>query len=159
MLQSERTIVASSILSYIQWSQSTSVQQSHNSDIQHSHYRKQHGDFSKKKKKKKNKLKIELLSCFCSVAKSCPLLCNPVDCITPGLPVPHHLVEFTQVRVHQADDAIQPSHPLSFPSPAFNLSQHQSLFQWVSSSHQVAKVLKLQLQHQTFQCVVRVYFL
>ena len=79
-------------------------------------------------------------------------LCNPVDCSTPGLPVHHQLPEFTQTHVHWVSDAIQPSHPLSSPSPpAFNLSQHQSHFQWVSSSHQVAKVLEFQLQHQSFQ--------
>ena len=70
---------------------------------------------------------------------------------TPGLPVYHQLPEFTQTPVHRVGDAIQPSHPLSSPSTAFNLSQHQGLFQWVSSSHQVAKVLEFQLQHQSFQ--------
>ena len=71
---------------------------------------------------------------------------------TPGLPVHHHLPESTQTHVHWVDDAIQPSHPLSSPSPpALNLSQHQGLFKWVSSSHQVAKVLEFQLQHQSFQ--------
>ena len=68
---------------------------------------------------------------------------------TPGLPVHRQLPEFTQTHVHGVGDAIQPSHPLSPPSPpAFNLSQHQCPFQWVSSSHQVAKVLEFQLQHQ-----------
>ena len=71
---------------------------------------------------------------------------------TPGLPVHHQLPEFTQTHVHRVSDAIQTSHPLSFPSPpAFNLSQHQDLFQGVSSSHQVAKVLEFQLKHQSFQ--------
>ena len=71
---------------------------------------------------------------------------------TPGLPVHHQLLEFTQTHVHWVCDAIQPSHPLSSPSlPAFNLSQHQGLFKWVSSSHQVAKILEFQLQHQSFQ--------
>ena len=75
---------------------------------------------------------------------------------TPGLPVHHQLPEFTQTHVHRIGDAIQPSHPLSSPSPpAFNLSQHQGLFQWVSSSHQVAKVLEFQLQHQSFQWTPR----
>ena len=70
----------------------------------------------------------------------------------PGLSVHHQLLEFTQTHVHQVGDAIQPSHPLLSPSPpALNLSQHQDLFQWVSSSHQVAKVLQFQLQHQSFQ--------
>ena len=78
---------------------------------------------------------------FSSVAQSCPTLCDPVDCTTPGFPVHHQLPELAQTHVHWVGDAIQPSHPLSSPSPAFNLSQHQGLFQWVSSLHQVAKVL------------------
>ena len=91
-----------------------------------------------------------------SVAQSCPILSDPMDCSTPGLPVHHQLPEFTQTHVHWVGDAIQPSHPLSSPSPpAFNLSQHQGLFQWVSSSHQVAKILKFQLQHQSFQWIFR----
>ena len=70
----------------------------------------------------------------------------------PGSPVLHHLLELAETHVHQVGDAIQPSRPLSFPSPpAFSLSQHQGLFQGVSSSHQVAKVLEFQLQHQSFQ--------
>ena len=73
----------------------------------------------------------------------------------PGLPVYHQLVEFTQIHVHWVIDAIQPSHPLSSPSPAFSLSQNQGLFQWVSSSHQVAKVLEFQLQHHSFQWIFR----
>ena len=90
--------------------------------------------------------------CFCSVTESCPIICDPMDCSTPGFPVRHYLLEFAQTHVHWVGDAIQPSHPLSSPSPpAFNLSKHQGLFQWVSSSHQVAKVLELQLQHQSFQ--------
>ena len=87
---------------------------------------------------------------FSSVAQSCPTLCNPRDCSTPGLAVYQQLPEFTQTHVHWVGDAIQPSHPLSSPSlPAFNLSQHQGLFQWVSSLHQVAKVLKFQLQNKS----------
>ena len=79
---------------------------------------------------------------FSSVTQSCLTLWDPMDCSTPGLPIYHQLPEFTQTHVHWVGDAIQPSHPLSFPSPpAFNLSQHQSLFKWVSSSHQVAKVV------------------
>ena len=70
---------------------------------------------------------------------------------TWGLPVHHQLLESTQTHVHWVGDAIQPSHPLSSPSPAINLSQHQGLFKWVNSSHQVAKVLEFQLQHQSFQ--------
>ena len=89
---------------------------------------------------------------FSSVAQSCPTLCDPMDCSTPGFPVHHQLLEPIQTHVHCVGDAIQPSHPLSSPSsPAFNLSQHQGLFQQVSSSHHVAKVLELQLQHQSFQ--------
>ena len=75
-----------------------------------------------------------------------------MNCSMPALPVNHQLPEFTQTHVHQVGDAIQPSHPLSSPSPpALNLSQHQGLFKWVSSSHQVAKLLEFQLQHQSFQ--------
>ena len=88
---------------------------------------------------------------FSSATHSCPILCNPMDCRRPGLPVHHQLPEFTQTHVHRVGDAIQPSHPLSFPSPpAFNLSQHQGLFQGVRSSHQVAKGLELQHQSSTF---------
>ena len=83
---------------------------------------------------------------FSSVAQSCPTLCYPMDRSTPGLPVHHHLPEFTQTHVHQVSDAIQPSHPLSSSSPPSpNPSQHQSLFQWVNSSHEVAKALEFQL--------------
>ena len=83
-----------------------------------------------------------------------------MDCSTPGLPVHHQLPELTQTHVHWVGDVIQPSHPLSSPSPpAFNLSQHQGLFQWVSSSYQVSKVLEFQLQHQSFQRTPRTDFL
>ena len=75
---------------------------------------------------------------------SCVTLCDPMDCSTPDLPVHHQLLEVTQTHVHWVGDAIQPSHPLSSPSPpAFSLSQYQGLFHWVASSHQVAKVLEL----------------
>ena len=75
-----------------------------------------------------------------------------MNCSTPGLPVHHQLPEFTQTHVHWVSDAIQPSHPLSSSSPlALNPSQHQSLFQWINSSHEVAKVLEFQLQHHSFQ--------
>ena len=88
---------------------------------------------------------------FSSVAQSCPTFCDPMNCSTPGLPVHLQLPEFTQTHVHRVGDAIQPSHPLSSPSPhAFNLSQHQRLFQWVSSLHQVARILEFQLQHESF---------
>ena len=93
---------------------------------------------------------------FSSVARSCLTLCDPMDCSTPCLPVYHQLLEFVETQVHWVGDAIQPSPSLSSPSPpAFNLSQHQGLFQWVSS-HQVAKVLKLQFQHQSFQWIFRI---
>ena len=96
------------------------------------------------------------LSQFSSVAQSCPTLCNPMNHSMPGLPVHPQLPEFTQTHVHWVSDAIQPSHPLSSPSPpALNLSQHQGLFKWVSSSHQVDKVLEFQLQHQSFQWIPR----
>ena len=95
-----------------------------------------------------------------SVTQLCLTLCNPKDCSKPGLPVYHQLLEFTQTHVLWVGDAIQPSHPLSSPSPpAFNLSQHQGLFQWVSSSHQVAKVLEFQLQHQFFHWIFSTDFL
>ena len=83
---------------------------------------------------------------FSSVAQSCLTLCDPLNRSTPGLPIHHQLPEFTQTHVHRVGDAIQPSHPLSSPSPpAPNPSQHQSLFQWVNSSHEVAKGLEFQL--------------
>ena len=91
---------------------------------------------------------------FSSVAQSCPTVCDPMNCSTPGLPVHHQLLEFTQT--HQVSDAIQPSHPLSSPSPpAPNPSQHKSFFQWVNSSHVMAKILEFQLQHQSFQWILR----
>ena len=83
---------------------------------------------------------------FTSVAQSCPTLCDPMNHSTPGLPVHHQPPEFTQTHVHRVSDAIQPSHPLSSPSPlAPNPSQHQGLFQLVNSSHEVAQVLEFQL--------------
>ena len=88
---------------------------------------------------------------FSSVAQSCLTLCDPMDWSTPGFPVHHQLPEHVQTHVHWIGDAIQLSHPLLSPSPpAFNLVQYQGYFQWGSSSHQVAKVLELQLQHQSF---------
>ena len=93
---------------------------------------------------------------FSSVAQSCPTLCDPMNRSTPRLPVHHQLPEFTQTHVHQVSDVIQPSHPLLSPSPpALSPSQHQGLFQWVNSSHQVAKVLEFQPQHQSFQWTPR----
>ena len=100
-----------------------------------------------------------MLSCFSLVAQSCLTLCDPMDCSTPDLPVHHQLLESTQTHIHWVGDAIQSSHHLSSPSPAFNLSQHQSLFKWVSSLHQVAKVLEFQLQYQSFQWIFRTDFL
>ena len=93
---------------------------------------------------------------FSSVAQLCPTLCDPMKHSTPNLPVHHQLPEFTQTHLHWVGDTIQPSHPLSSPSPlAFSLFQHQGLFKWVSSSHQVAKVLEFPLQHQSFQWTLR----
>ena len=95
-----------------------------------------------------------------SVTQSCPTLCDPMNHSTPGLPVHHKLPEFTQTHAHWVGDAIQPSHPLSSPSPpAPNPSKHQGLFQWVNSSHEVAKVLEFQLQHQSFWWTPRTYLL
>ena len=94
------------------------------------------------------------------VTQLCPTLCEPMDCSMPDFPVHHQLLEPTQSHVHCISDVIQPPHPLSSPSlPAFNLSQHQGLFQGVGSLHQVAKVLELQLQHQSSQWIFRVDFL
>ena len=104
---------------------------------------------------KGKKLKFSSVQ-FTSVTQSCLTLCDPMNHSTPGLPVHHQLPESAQTHVHWVSDAIQPSHPLSFPSPsAFNFSQHQGLFKWVSSSHEVAKVLEFQLQHQSFQWTPR----
>ena len=97
---------------------------------------------------------------YSSVAQSGLTFCDPMNCSTPGFPVHHQLPELAQTHVHRVGDAIQPSHPLWSPSPpAFNLSQHQDLFQWVSSLHQMAKVLEFQLQHQSFQWIFRTDFL
>ena len=96
---------------------------------------------------------------FSSVAELCLTLCDPMDWSTPGFPVHHQFPELSQTQVHQVN-AIQPSHPLSSPSfPAFNLSQHQGLFQRVGSSHQGAKVLELQPQYQSLQKIFRIDFL
>ena len=93
---------------------------------------------------------------FSSVAQSCLTVCDPMNRSMPGLPIHHQLPEFTQTHVHQLGDAIQPSHPLSslYP-PAPNPSQHQGLFQWVNSLHEVAKVLEFWPQHQSFQWTPR----
>ena len=93
----------------------------------------------------------------CSVTK-CLTLYDPKDSSMPGFPVLHYLLEFSQTHVYWVSDAIQSSHPLSPRSPTLSLSQHQGLFQWVSSSHQVAKVLEFQLQHQSFQWIFNTDF-
>ena len=101
---------------------------------------------------------ITLSICCCSLAKLCPTLCDFIYCSTPGFPVLHHFLELAQTHVHWVSNAIQPSHPLSSPSPpAFHLSQHQGLFQRVGPPHQVAKVLEF--QHLSFQWIFRTDFL
>ena len=108
--------------------------------------------YLKKKQKLLNYLLLLLLSC-----PVCPTLCDPMDCSTPGVPVPHHLPSFSQVHVHCIGDAIHLSQPLMPSSPsALDLSQHQSFFQWVTCLHQRTKILKLQLQHQSFQWILGV---
>ena len=93
---------------------------------------------------------------FSSAAQSCPTLCNPMNCSTSGFPVHHQHLEFTRTHVHRIGDAIQRSHPLSSPSPpAPTPFQHQGLFQWVNSLHEVAEVLEFQRQHQSFQWTPR----
>ena len=93
---------------------------------------------------------------FSSVSQSCLTLCDPMNHSTPGLAVYHQLPEFTQTHVHWVSNDIQPSHPLASPSPPGpNPSQNQDLFQWVNSSHEVAKVLEFQPQHQSFQWIPR----
>ena len=99
-------------------------------------------------------------ACCCfRVTTSCPTLCDPTDCSTPGFPVLHHLSELAQTQVHWVGDAIQPALSLSPSSPALNLSQHQGLFLRVGSLHQVARVLELQLQHQSFRWIFSIDFL
>ena len=95
--------------------------------------------------------------------QSCPTLCDPTDCSTPGSPVLYYLPELAPTYVHWVGDAIPPSYSLLPPSPspspsAFNLFQHQGLFQWIVSSNQVAKVLELPIQHQSFQWIFRTDF-
>ena len=95
-----------------------------------------------------------------AVAQSCPTLGDSMDCSTPGFPVHHQLLQLAQNHIHWVSNAIQLSHPLSsLSSLALNLTHHQSLFQWISSSVQVAKVLEFQLQHQSFQWIFRTDFL
>ena len=103
---------------------------------------------------------LVLLFQFSSVAQLCLTLCNAMDCSMLGFPVHQQLPEFTQTHVHWVGDAIQPSHPLSsLSSLSLNLSQHQGLFKWVSSLHQVTKGLELQLHYQSFQWIFRTDFL
>ena len=110
-------------------------------------------DFYHIRENKSESLSVQLL-------KWCPTLCNPMNHSMPGLPTHHKLIEFTQTHAHRVGDAIQPSHPMSSPSlSAPNPSQHQGLFQWVNSSHEVTKVLKFQFQHQSFQWTRRTYLL
>ena len=98
--------------------------------------------------------------CCCSVAKSSPTLCDSMDYSMTGFSALHYLPDFAQTHVHWVSDAIQWSHPLlPTPAPLLHLSQHQDLFQWIGSSHQVAKVLELQLQHQSIQWIFRTDFL
>ena len=113
----------------------------------------------------KNSCQLNFHFQFSSVAQLCLTLCDSMDWSMPGFPVHHQLSKFTQTHVHRVGDAIQPSHPLSSPSPpAFNLSQHQGLFQWVSYLHQVAKVLEFHLQHNfhfkyALSCyIIRIHF-
>ena len=103
-----------------------------------------------------NRLYVDFCSFCCSVVKLCPNVCNHTDCNKPVFPVLHHPTEFAQAQVHWVGDASQSFHRLSHTSPpALNLSQHQALLKWVSSSHQVAKVLEFQLQHQSYQWTPR----
>ena len=107
-------------------------------------------EVSKKKKTKKTKIELSSVSSVQSLSRV--WLCDLMNHSTPGFPVHHQLPEFAQTHVHRVCEAIQPSHPLSSPSPpTLNLSQHQGFYQWVSSSYEVAKVLKFQPQHQSFQ--------
>ena len=97
---------------------------------------------------------------FSLVTQSCLTLCDPMDCSTPGLPIHCQLPESTQTHVQRVGDTIQPPGPVSSPSPpAFYLFQHQGLFKWVGSLHQMAKALEFQLQHQSFQWILRIDFL
>ena len=114
------------------------------------------GGFQDERRYQNPRMRKFLMYQFSLVTQSCLTLCDPMDCSTPGFPAHHQLPKLTQTHVHWVGDAIQPSHPLSSPSsPAFNLSQHQDLFQGVGSSHQVAIVLEFQLQHQSFQWAFR----
>ena len=102
---------------------------------------------------------LQLLSVQFSSVTVFPPTLWPMDCSTPGFPVLHYLLEFAQTHVHWVDDDIEPSYPLSSPYPAFNISQHHGHFQCISSSHQVTKLLELQLQPQSIQWIFRTDFL
>ena len=109
---------------------------------------------------KKQQLEPDMEQQFSSVTQSSLTLCDPVDCRTPDFPVHHQLLKLSQTHVHWVSDAIQPFHPLSPSSPpTCNPSQHQGLFKWISSSHQVAKVFEFQLQHQSSQWIFRIDFI
>ena len=111
-------------------------------------------------KENENRMTVPQITQFSSAAQSCPTICDPMDYSMTGFPVHHQLLEPNQTHVHHISDVTQPSHPLSSPSPpAFNPSHHQGLFKWVSSSHQVAKVLEFQVQHQSFQWKFRTDFI
>ena len=102
---------------------------------------------------------VHIFQWISSASQSCPTLCVPIDFSTPGLPVHHQLLELAQTHVHLASDAIHPSHPLSSPSsPTFNPAQHQGLFQWVSSSHQVAKVLRVSASASVLSVNIKDWF-
>ena len=116
------------------------------------------GPYQGKKRSRLNPLAFHLSSVH-SLSRV-RVFVTPMDCSMPGLPVHHQLPEFSQTQVHRVSDAIQPSHPLLSPSPpTFNLSQYQGLFKWVSSLHQMAKVLEFQLQQQSVQWIFRTDFL
>ena len=126
--------------------------------LQHPLFTKVASDILVPKEKLKRRLEVEL-SC-CSVNQLWLTLCDPMDCRAPAFPVLHYLPECAQTHVHWVGDVIQPSHLLSPPSPpALDPSQHQGLFPWVGSSHQVVKILELPFQHQSFQWIFRTDFL
>ena len=103
---------------------------------------------------------LRIIQIIVAQSLSCVRLCNPIDCSMPGFPVLHHLLELAQTDVQWVGDAMQPSHPLSSSSPPiFNLYHYQDLFHWVGSLCQVAQILELQLQHQSFQWIFRVDFI
>ena len=137
----------------LNWSQETNAQSI--LKLSYSHFDRNRDDpFEKEKWTTGNSW---LVICCGSVAKSCVVLRNRRNCSPPGFPILHYLLEFAQTYVHRVGNVIQPSHPLFLPS-SLNLSQHQGHFQWVTSLHQVVKVLELQLHHESFQWIFRVDF-